>query len=522
MRIYPFVKKMIKGYRKIYFKEYEKIEKKEKTKRKLELVEIPSSHKAKIDILYKEEKKVDFYPIVKKYNKILCSAKIYWNFKINNYYYEIKEPEISEDYKKIADKIKEFIETKLDIQFSKIRKIESLDFLSKQISYFVKYFGFKLKEEELINLEYFIERDLLGFEKIDGIIKDNKVQEIIFTSPSSPLIVYHEDFGYITSNIYLSLDESEHLVKKFCTMADLNLEKNLIEIFLENVGKILIFKENERYSFLIRKRNVPFLPTYLYNKNFAPLEFFSYLWLLIDFNSRILVCGDHYSGKTTFLNSISLFLTNKRIFLIEKFNEIEIYEKNLIKINQKEIDEFEKILVSSDFFIIDDLNLKKMIEISKIFEGKIGCLVCLPYSSIANLSKDLEELESKNILENFDLIIFLERIRVGKEIKRRIKKVYEVIKYDNKKNKIFVKKIFELKNGRVEKVGKSFFLKKLSKIQKINVEEIIEEIKRRNFILNWVFQKNIFDPKDFYNVVKAYSISPLKLLASIKAEYEYS
>jgi len=86
------------------------------------------------------------YPLIpqkpEKGERILAAAKIEWNSEKNRYIYTVMEPTLNDKIKSVVLKVKELIEQKLDIDFSKLKKFEAVEYLHKNIDELLTYYSF--------------------------------------------------------------------------------------------------------------------------------------------------------------------------------------------------------------------------------------------------------------------------------------------------------------------------------------------------------------------------------------------
>jgi flagellar protein FlaI len=67
------------------------------------------------------------------------------------------------------------------------------EYLKLQIEDVIKYFKFRLSEEEVEIVRYYIERDFLGLGKIEALIKDPNIEDISCDGVNIPVFVFHRD-----------------------------------------------------------------------------------------------------------------------------------------------------------------------------------------------------------------------------------------------------------------------------------------------------------------------------------------
>ena len=63
-------------------------------------------------------------------------------------------------------------------------------------------------------IKYYVERDVVGYGRIDGLMRDPNVEDISCDSSTVPVFVFHREHGYIMTNIkYNDDDELNRYVK---------------------------------------------------------------------------------------------------------------------------------------------------------------------------------------------------------------------------------------------------------------------------------------------------------------------
>ena len=137
--------------------------------------------------------------------------------------YILDEPELNQNDKSILFNLKK----KLGNKFYKERKIDE-NLLSKKLG---KYSGkYKIKADEgyYKKIKYYFIRDVLGYGKIDALLKDKDVYEIICNGINQPILITYKDKYDIETN--LAYDDERQL-------------NEIIEKFSRALGKKLSEKE---------------------------------------------------------------------------------------------------------------------------------------------------------------------------------------------------------------------------------------------------------------------------------------
>ena len=64
-------------------------------------------------------------------------------------------------------------------------------------------------------IKYYVERDVVGYGRIDALMKDPSIEDISCDSSTVPVFVFHREHGYIMSNVKFADDtELNRYVKK--------------------------------------------------------------------------------------------------------------------------------------------------------------------------------------------------------------------------------------------------------------------------------------------------------------------
>lgn len=190
------------------------------TSETVEGFEIPQMPKkgAKIEALETEEEKSYLslaYPLIPrspaKNEHVFAYTKIFWDSANNRYVYNLVEPELNEKLRDVYKKVKEMLEQRLDIDFSKLKKIEATGFLDKQVDDVLKYFNFVITENEKRILKYYMTRDFTGLEMIEPLVQDPNIEDISCDGVGIPIFIFHRnsEIGSIATNV--AFDDSEQL-----------------------------------------------------------------------------------------------------------------------------------------------------------------------------------------------------------------------------------------------------------------------------------------------------------------------
>jgi type IV secretory pathway ATPase VirB11/archaellum biosynthesis ATPase/intein/homing endonuclease len=317
-------------------KEKEEIVEETEKKEGLEIPEFMFEKKVKVGGLYgtkEEEKKLSLvYPLIPsnpaKGEPIFAYVKIFWDDKSNRYVYQVIEPPLSDKLKDTIRKIRNLIEQRLDVDFSKLKRFEAEEYLHKQVEELLSYYNIKLSDTENKILHYYIIRDFIGLGKIEPIMNDEQIEDISCDGVGVPLFVFHRNpkLGSLVTNVtFDSPEELDSFVMRLAQMTgkSISILNPLLSGILPDGSRVQATLATDiarkGSNFTIRKFiSKPLTPIHLLNYNTLDLKMLAYLWMAVDFGKSILVSGGTASGKTSLLNILSLFIRpEKKIVSIE-------------------------------------------------------------------------------------------------------------------------------------------------------------------------------------------------------------
>jgi len=493
------------------------------------------------------------YPLIPrkpaKDEPIFAYTKIFWDEKSNRYFYKLTEPELTDNLKKILNKVKVLLEEKLDIDFSKLKKFEASDYLKKEIDEILNYYGFVLKGKEKEILKYYIERDFTGLGKIEPLMRDQDIEDISCDGVGIPLFIFHRDseIGSVITNVtFNDSDELDSFIFRISQLSgkSISISQPLLDGMLPDGSRLQCTLATDiarrGSNFTIRKfTEEPLTPTHLLNFGTIDVKTLAYLWFVIDTGKSILVSGGTASGKTSFLNVLSLFIRpEKKIISIEDTGELRLphphwvptVARTAISTEGKtgEIDLFDLLKESMrqrpDYIIVGEVRGK---EAYILFQQMATGHPSLATIHAENLPKLMDRLTTPpislqpSLIESADLLIFLSVMRYRNKYVRRVIEVLEIAGFDQKANFPIVNSIskWNPKLDKFDTVGKSILLKKISNFTGLPEKEIIDELERRIIVLSWLQRHNISDYLDIYKVFSLYYRNPQKLLSMIEGEF---
>ncbi|HDJ96523.1 MAG TPA: hypothetical protein ENG45_00435 [Candidatus Aenigmarchaeota archaeon] len=391
---------------------------------------------------------------------------------------------------------------------------------------------------------YYIDRDFVGLGKIEAIMHDKDIEDISCDGVGIPIFVFHRDpkLGSLVTNV--KFDNAEELNTFVIRLAQLcgksvSVTSPILDGSLPDGSRVQATLATDiarrGSNFTIRKfTKEPLTPTHVLNWGTIDVKALAYLWLAVDYGCSIMISGGTATGKTSFLNILSLFIRpENKIVSIEDTPELklphphwvpQIARTPIAAEGSKEVDMFtllkESLRQRPDYIIVGEVRGK---EAYVLFQQMATGHPALATMHSDSLDKLVDRLTTPpislpaSLIQNLDIIIFLIKARYRGKFIRRVKEILEMVKFDEKRNKPIVNKIFEWNSfkDRIEVKGKSLVLKKIKEKFGFRENELREELKRRMLVLKWMQERNLTDYRDVSRVINFYYNFPERTIAVI-------
>lgn len=177
-------------------------------------------------------------------------------------------------------------------------------------------------------------QDMLGLGKIEFLVSDPNLEEIVIPSAREPVRVYSKKYGWVPTNVTIPSEEEiinyaniiARRVGRQITVLNPLLDAHLISG--DRINAVLYPINTKGSTITIRKfARDPYTIVDFVNNKTCSLEIAALIWLAIEFEMNVLVSGGTGSGKTSFLNACMPFIPpNHRILSIEDTRELMLPE----------------------------------------------------------------------------------------------------------------------------------------------------------------------------------------------------
>ena len=277
---------------------------------------------------------LDTYPVYPpfSYVRVLFDKRDYSRF------YYVVEPKASKQEQEDLDTIQSVLQRALNIDRDTLDETQE-DFLKQAVDDILDSYRLKSRKSNRAKIHYYIERDLIGYGKIDTMMRDPNIEDVSCDGPGVEIFVYHRRFESLRTNVMW--EDEQELENYIIRMAQrcgkhISIAEPLLDATLMDGSRIVMTLGREvstkGSTFTIRRfRDEPFTPVDLLEfKTFSSMQI-AFFWLAMQYGMSMLFVGGTASGKTTSLNACSLFLPwQHKIVSIEETRELNLPHPNWI------------------------------------------------------------------------------------------------------------------------------------------------------------------------------------------------
>jgi flagellar protein FlaI len=467
------------------------------------------------------------YPILEPF----AYVNIKWDDSQKILIYNVIEPELNEEEKKNIERISKALIEMVEIGFEEIKEEKkAIEYIKQNVDKIIKDFGIKLSPNSYLKIMYYIYRNFIGYNEIHVILNDPYIEDISCDGINVPVYVIHRKYGSLKTNVVFA--DGETLRKFIVKLAErcgryVSYAEPILDASLPDGSRVAATIASDVATkggtFTIRKfTERPFSPIDQIELKTANEEILAYIWYLIEHRASLLVVGGTATGKTSFLNSICMFIKPEaKIVSIEDTRELRLTHEHWIpglarpgfgiplptgeKYGSVTLFDLlkEAFRQNPDYVIVGEVRGQ---EAYVLFQGIASGHASLSTLHAGSASDVVKRLVSPPIelppvlLEGLDAIIVMTFAKEKGGSSRRVKEIEEVISVDEKGNvKTNLVYRWNPATDTFEKVNESFRLKKIASYIGVSYENVLEDIERRKKFLRWLLSQGI---KDYLEVTK--------------------
>jgi archaeal flagellar protein FlaI len=277
--------------------------------------------------------------IERKYN-IICDGMQYEASIVtkegytNQYMIEIPEP--STATAAILESVKEGILKESNISLAEIFDPNKIDYIKNVFRKLAESILDrkmpninKKKKDVLISS---LLHDMMGLGKIEVLLSDGDLEEIVINASSEPLWVYHKKYGWLKTNVMI---KDEKQIQNYASVIARRIGRQitnlnpLLDAHLitgDRANATLFPVSTKGNTITIRKfARKPWTITDFISNKTVNMEVAAFLWLCMQYELNMIVAGGTSSGKTSLMNAVLPFIQpNHRIVSIEDTRELKL------------------------------------------------------------------------------------------------------------------------------------------------------------------------------------------------------
>jgi len=374
-----------------------------------------------------------------------------------------------------------------------------------------------LTEYQVEKLLYFLERDFIGYERIDPIKHDINVEDISCDGYNSPVFVYHSDYEQIISNIYHDRTELDDFVVKLAQRSGKGISKRRpqVDATLPDGSRAQLTLGTEvsdhGTNYTIRQfQEVPHTPIDLINWNTFSLDEMAFLWLCIENHKSLIFAGGTASGKTTSLNAVSLFIpSNTKIVSIEDTREVELPQRNWIASvtrpsfsddDKGDVDEFDLLEAAlrqrPDYIVMGEVRGEEGRTLFQVMSTGHTTYTTFHADNVGEVLKRFTTDPinvSKTMFTALDLVSIQSATRVQGSKVRRNKSLTEINHYDAENDEINVQDVYQwqAETDGFLKMGNSSTLEEIKFDRGWSQEKLEVELFKREVVLAYLIDRGL-------------------------------
>jgi flagellar protein FlaI len=384
---------------------------------------------------------------------------------------------------------------------------------------------------------YYLERDIVGYGKIDPLVYDENVEDIGCSGVNKPIFLWHRRYENIKTNVvFRDEQELEDFIMRIVHKAGkhVSIAFPIVDVTLPEKHRLAVSFGKETTpagtAYTIRKfRKDPFTIIDLIENETINESIAAYLWLLMENKMSAMIIGATGAGKTTALNATAcLIRPNHKIISVEEVAEINLPHENWISNisrsgfgaeDEGEITLYDLIKSAvrhrPDLIIVGEVRGEEAYVLFQALATGHGGLCTLHAEDVDTSIKRLTQPPMNipaSIIPLMNCVINVKNVRTpvflesGKQLSsRKFTNVSEVRDASN------FQEVFTWNPSSdtfQENLPQSYLLKKLGSSLDIPIEKLIDELEYRKRVLLHMVEHGIRDYKSVNKVLSQYYNNP--------------
>ena len=463
--------------------------------------------------------------------------------KDSGYIYNLNIPKLSVGTEALLRDVRNELISSTTLNIQELAEQESFNkmkqkFLSDTSSLLRKKLPHIEQETEKM-LTGLLMQEMLGLGKIEFLINDPNLEEIVIQSSKEPVRVYSQKYGWLETNIQIQTEDEiinyaniiARRVGRQITILDPLLDAHLITG--DRINAVLHPVNSKGNTITVRKfSRDPYTIIDLIQSKTCNLDIAALLWIAIEYEMNILISGGTASGKTSFLNACMPFIPpNHRIISIEDTRELMLpeflYWNPMVTRTPNSEGKGQvtmlDLLVNSlrmrpDRIILGEMRRHEeaMVLFAAMHTGHSVYATLHADSAAETIARLTNPPISipPNLLKavNLNVVMFRDR-------RKGIRRVLHVAEFDSENDNATANILYRWlpdKDEIIKHRESARFFEDLSRHTGLSETEINREIDQRKKILEWLMKNNLRSIQEFGHAVKLFYQNKEKLLEIIR------
>ncbi|MCW4053723.1 MAG: type II/IV secretion system ATPase subunit [Candidatus Bathyarchaeota archaeon] len=490
-------------------------------------------------------KVIEKYPLYEPFSHVV----IVQNPKTGEHQYILDELQLDPLEKGVYDRILEILLA--EIESPKEEILDPRKFFAEEAKKIVDKYRISLgwlPDVSWYKILYHAERDLVGFGKIDPLMRDPNIEDISCDGVKKPVYVWHRNYESIMTNLEFPSDEVlDNTVVKLVHMAGKHVSTAfpIVDASLPGKHRLAVAYRREitpfGTAFTIRKfREDPYSIVDLINIGTFSEDMAAYFWVCLENRASIMVLGGTAAGKTTALNSLTcLIRPGSKIITIEETAELNLPHDNWVSLIARpsyglggsgigEVALFDLVKTSMrhrpDIMIVGEVRGNEAYVLFQALATGHGGMCTMHAENLDSAVKRLTQKPmdiSPAYIPLMNIVIPIQRVHLVKKNEkkayRRVITVNEIEDYEKYKTPCVWQ---PAQDEHLMDYDKSSLLTSIAERQGVAKRDLIREIERRQDVLHWMRERNIRSYRDVAAIIAEYYARPKHIYDKIIAGEE--
>src|SRR4030042_702141 len=152
--------------------------------------------------------------------------------------YQVCEVSLTRGEEELLKEIRLWLYEIINLDFTSLDRPE--DFLRQKVKEIIKEFGIRLSPLSMERIMYYVVRDLIGYGRLDPILRDKRAEDISADGAGIPVFVYHQKYGSLETNVTFTQEELDSIIYKLAQRSGrhISMAKPLLDASLPNHDRL--------------------------------------------------------------------------------------------------------------------------------------------------------------------------------------------------------------------------------------------------------------------------------------------